>query len=83
VEERVVFAAGNLERLLLDGVQRRAADGEADEVARRADRDLPEGDLVGVPGAERPLPREREEGFGRLPETQAREGRLAQRRFRR
>jgi hypothetical protein len=83
VEQRVVLAAGDVERLLLDGVEGRAADGEADEVARRADRDLPEDDLVGVPVPERPLPREGEQSLRRLPEAEARERRRAQRRFRR
>jgi hypothetical protein len=83
VEEGVVLAARDLERLLLERVERSIADDEADEVARRADRQLAEDDLVRAPGAERQLPRKSEEALRGLPEPETGERRPAQRRFRR
>jgi hypothetical protein len=83
VEEGVVLAAGDLQRLFLERVERAVDDDEADEVARRADRQLAEDDLVRPPGAERQLPRKAEEALRRLPEPETGERCPAQRRFRR
>jgi hypothetical protein len=83
VEKGLVLAPRDLQRLLLEGVERGAADDEADQVPRRADGQLAEDDLVAAPGGEGLLPRERQQGLAGLPEAEAGEGALAQRRFRR
>src|SRR3954447_7432188 len=96
MEEDVVFAAGDLERQLLERVQHAVRDEEPDEMSRRADRHMAEGEAVARPGGERQLPRQvdevdrrvakaevRKPGHGRgIAWTPGRAGARAQRRFR-
>ncbi len=83
VQEGVVLAAGDLERLLLERVERPVDHDETHEVARRTDRQLAEDDAVGTPVTERQLPRKVEQALRWLPEPKTGEGGVAQRRFRR
>jgi hypothetical protein len=83
VEEDLVLAAGDVEGLLLEGVEGLATEDEADEVPGRADGELAQHDPVGAPRGEGQLPRERQERLARLAQAKVREGAPAQGRFRR
>ena len=75
VEQDLVLAPAGLERQLLERVQRPVGGQEADEVPRRPDRQLPEGERRGRPVGERRLPRQVDEGDRRVAEVEARKRR--------
>lgn len=72
VAEDVELAAGDAEGLFLQGEEGVVDDEEADEVARRANGDGPEGEALARPGGEGALPRQLEEGRRRGPQPQVR-----------
>jgi hypothetical protein len=77
VSKHLEFALGDRERLLLEGIRLVVRDDEADEMPRRTNRQVLEGQLVGRPVRERALPREVQEGAGGVAKAEPRErGRL-------
>jgi hypothetical protein len=72
VGEDLELAPRDLDGQLLQRVELAVDLEEADEVARRPDRDPPEGERVG-PLPERQLPREPDQARGRGPEAEMRE----------
>jgi hypothetical protein len=87
VTEDLVFAPGDPEGLLLQGVEAPVVDEEPDEMARGADRELAQVVIGRRPLGERRLPGQSEQTRGRRPESEVRKGRrgreVAQSRFRR
>jgi hypothetical protein len=77
----LVLAPGDLDRLFLEGDQPTLVLDEPDEVARGADRQLPEVSPAGGPRTEGQLPGQADQGRRRAPQAQVREaGRVGRRR---
>jgi hypothetical protein len=85
--ENVVLVPSDLERLLLQGVEGPAIEDKPNQVARGADRQLPEFSPALGPLTERQVPGQTEQPGSRRPQTEMREAggpdRLDQSRFRR